>query len=69
MSACFLKPEDRTKAIERVQENMTGIKNNTWKRSQSMEAFLDIKLWLLFVIQLAQQIANGGVHGVRFPST
>ncbi|KAF2117614.1 major facilitator superfamily domain-containing protein [Lophiotrema nucula] len=63
MSAPFLKPEDRFKAILRVQENMTGIKNNTWKRSQSIEALLDIKLWLLFIIQLAQQIANGGVQG------
>lgn len=64
-NARFLNPADRNKAVERVQENMTGITNNTWKWSQSFEALLDIKIWLLVAIQLAQNIANGGVHGVR----
>lgn len=63
-SARFLNPSDRTKAVDRVQENMTGIKNNTWKWSQSLEALLDVKIWLLVAIQLAQNIANGGLHGV-----
>lgn len=65
MNARFLSQEDRVKAVERVQENMTGIKNNTWKTSQTIEALLDIKVWLLVLIQLSAQIANGGVHGVR----
>jgi hypothetical protein len=64
-NAWFLKKADRAKAVDRVQENMTGIKSNTWKWKQSIEAFLDIKVWLLVGIQLAQQVANGGVHGVR----
>lgn len=64
-SARFLTPSDRIKAVDRVQENMTGIKNNTWKWSQSVEALLDVKIWLLVAIQLAQNVANGGLHGVR----
>lgn len=43
---------------------MTGIKNNTWKSSQSLEALLDMKVWLLVVIQVAMQVANGGLQGV-----
>lgn len=63
-NAKFLDAFDRDKAINRVQENMTGIKNNTWKWSQSIEALLDVKIWLLVAIQVAQNIANGGLHGV-----
>ncbi|KAJ4344957.1 hypothetical protein N0V95_006070 [Ascochyta clinopodiicola] len=62
-TARFLSITDRAKAIDRVRENMTGIKDNTWKWSQSVEALLDVKIWLLVVIQLAQNIANGGLHG------
>lgn len=68
MNAKFLSPEDRIKAIERVQENMTGIKSNTWKPKQSIEALLDIKVWLLVLIQLSAQIANGGITSVGLPA-
>jgi len=63
-NARFLSKEDRGKAIDRVRENMTGIRSDTWKWSQSVEALTDIKIWLLVAIQLSQNIANGGVHGV-----
>ena len=66
-SARFLDASDRRKAMTRVQENMTGIKNNTWKWSQSIEALLDVKIWLLVAIQVATNIANGGLHGVCTP--
>ncbi|KAH7371479.1 major facilitator superfamily domain-containing protein [Pyrenochaeta sp. MPI-SDFR-AT-0127] len=62
-NARFLSKEDRPKAVNRVRENMTGIKNNTWKPSQSLEALLDIKVWLLVIIQIAMQVANGGLQG------
>lgn len=63
-NARFLNKEDRAKAVDRVRENMTGIRSDTWKWSQSIEAVTDIKIWLLVAVQLSQQIANGGVHGV-----
>jgi hypothetical protein len=68
-NARFLDREDRVKAIDRVRENMTGIRSDTWKWSQSIEALTDTKIWLLVAVQLSQQIANGGVHGVglRYP--
>ena len=63
-NARFLKKEDRARALDRVRENMTGIRSDTWKWSQSFEAMTDVKIWLLVILQLSQQIANGGVHGV-----
>lgn len=64
MNARFLKEEDRIKAVERVQENKTGIKNNAWKLVQAVEATTDIKIWLLVVIQMSTNVANGGVQSV-----
>jgi hypothetical protein len=69
MNAKFLSAEDRIKAIERVQENMTGIKSNTWKPKQSIEALLDVKVWLLVLVQLSAQIANGGITSVSISSS
>lgn len=65
MTARFLKEEDRHKAIARVRENRTGIKSNEVKKSQIVEAFCDVKLWMLFAIQFAFNIPNGGITTVR----
>ncbi|KAI8934353.1 hypothetical protein NX059_009088 [Plenodomus lindquistii] len=62
-NARFLSREDRIKAVSRVRDNMTGIKNNTFKTAQAFEALLDMKVWLLVTIQVAMQIANGGLQG------
>jgi ACS family allantoate permease-like MFS transporter len=43
MNAWFLSREDRIKAVERVRHNMTGIKNNEWKKSQVIKALFDPK--------------------------
>lgn len=64
MAARFLKESDRAKAVERVQENKTGIKNDVWKLSQAIEATTDIKIWLLVLIQMSTNVANGGVQSV-----
>lgn len=58
-TAWFLREEDRDKAILRVQENLTGIKNDEFKWSQCLEAVLDLKTWLIVGIQLAWTIPNG----------
>lgn len=62
--AFFLSKEDREKAILRVQENMTGIKNNDIKWPQVREALTDPKAWILVLIQLCSNIPNGGVASV-----
>ncbi|KAJ5652981.1 hypothetical protein N7507_010407 [Penicillium longicatenatum] len=61
MSAKFLSEEDRAKAVERVQDNLTGIKNHQVKRYQMVEALLDPKTWLLVLFQFSQNVPNGGV--------
>ena len=63
-NAWFLSELDRKKAIARVQENLTGIKNNEFKWGQCREALLDMKTWLLVLIQLGSNIPNGGVTTV-----
>ncbi|KAL4973529.1 major facilitator superfamily domain-containing protein [Aspergillus desertorum] len=61
MNARFLNEEDRRKAITRVNENMTGIKNDKFKLEQFIEALFDIKCWILVLIQITCSIPNGGV--------
>lgn len=64
MNAWFLSKEDRIKAVERVRHNMTGIKNNEWKKAQVIEALLDPKTWFIVVLALAVNIPNGGISTV-----
>lgn len=64
-SAWFMTETDRAKALLRVKENMTGIKNDEFKWQQCREALLDAKTWFVAVIQLYCNIPNGGLHSVR----
>lgn len=63
-NARFLSQQDRVKAITRVAENKTGMKDSIWRLPQAIEATLDIKIWLLVIIQVATNVANGGVQSV-----
>lgn len=65
MTAWFLSKEDRIKSVTRVKENLTGIKNDTFKWEQFKEAIFDSKTWFVVEIQLSSNIANGGVNSVR----
>lgn len=66
MGAWFLEEEDQYKAIERVKENLTGIKNSHVKFDQVLEAFKDPKVWLLAAIQLTQNVPNGALGSVSY---
>lgn len=63
-SAWFFNKADREKAVLRVQENLTGIKNNELKWAQVREALLDMKTWFLVLIHFSSNIPNGGVTTV-----
>lgn len=65
MNARFLSKTDRSKAVLRVKENMTGVKSNKIKWDQCKEALLDIDCWMIVLIQLCNNIPNGGVASVR----
>lgn len=58
--AKFLTEEERLIAIERMRANQTGYKNTEIDRRQIVEAFTDIKTWLLAALILACNIPNGG---------
>ncbi|CEF76358.1 hypothetical protein FGSG_08099 [Fusarium graminearum PH-1] len=60
-SAWFLSKEDREKAIIRVQDNLTGIKNNEFIWEHCREAFIDPKTWILVALQICFNIPNGGI--------
>jgi MFS transporter, ACS family, allantoate permease len=65
-TAWFLTRDDHVKAVERVRDNMTGIKNQEWKREQMIEALRDPKVWLTVITMLSANIPNGGVGNVSF---
>ncbi|WXC58416.1 hypothetical protein SNK03_004314 [Fusarium graminearum] len=64
-TAWFLSKEDREKAIIRVQDSLTGIKNNEFKWEQCREAFTDPKTWILVALQICFNIPNGGITSFR----
>lgn len=66
IGAWFLSDEDQIKAVERVQDNLTGIKSHKIKHYQVMEALVDPKTWLLALFQFTQNVPNGGVGSVSF---
>ncbi|KAJ5825294.1 Major facilitator superfamily domain general substrate transporter [Penicillium riverlandense] len=61
MGAWFLQEEDQIKAVERIQDNLTGIKSHRIKRYQVIEALVDPKTWLFALFQFTQNVPNGGV--------
>ncbi|KAJ4168957.1 hypothetical protein NW754_010889 [Fusarium falciforme] len=58
-TARFLSPEQREKAVIRVATNMSSVKNDTFKMYQLLEGLADIKMWLLVLIMLSSNLANG----------
>jgi ACS family allantoate permease-like MFS transporter len=59
-TASFLTEEEKLIAVERLRANKTGFKNSTIDQSQILEAFTDVKTWLLAILILASNIPNGG---------
>ncbi|CAG7950463.1 unnamed protein product [Penicillium salamii] len=59
-TAGFLTEEEKLIAVERLKANQTGFKNSNIDKSQILEAFADVKTWLLAVLILAANIPNGG---------
>lgn len=61
LNARFLKPEDRTLAVERVRVNRQGIGNKHFKFYQFKEALTDPLTWTLCFFSLVGDIPNGGL--------
>ncbi|KAI9035728.1 MFS general substrate transporter [Aspergillus affinis] len=56
----FSLAEKRT-VVERLREDQTGVENKNFKGYQVLEAFMDYKLYLQFLISLMQSLVNGGI--------
>ncbi|KAK8864739.1 hypothetical protein IAR55_001995 [Kwoniella newhampshirensis] len=56
---------DRQKyiATQRLAGNQTGMVNHTTKMNQVIEALLDVRTWLYFLISITLNIPNGGLGG------
>lgn len=62
MNARFLTAEEKFWAVERLASNRTGISNRIWKWDQVWEALLDVRIWLIFLFNIAINIPNGGLQ-------
>lgn len=61
--AWFLKPEERIVAVERLRRGQTGVRNQTIKKEQIVEALLDAKVWLVALMMASAYTVNGAVSG------
>jgi MFS family permease len=61
--AFFLKPSERIVAVERLRKSATGVRCQAIKAYQLREAFLDIKIYLVFVLMASAYTVNGAVSG------
>lgn len=59
--AKFLTHEEQVIAVQRVAENMMGVKGYQWKPYQMWHATKDPKTWLLLAFVLFTQLPNGGL--------
>jgi len=59
LTAHFLTPEEKAKAILRIKENHSGIEQKQFKRHQFIEALKDPKTWMFFLHSWSQEMANG----------
>ncbi|KAL9109882.1 MAG: hypothetical protein Q9227_005585 [Pyrenula ochraceoflavens] len=63
VTAWFLTKEERIVAVERLRRGQTGVTSHKIKWSQVVEAFLDVKLYLLAIMSTASWTTNGAVTG------
>ena len=61
VTAPLLTPKQRRWAVERLRENQTGVENKHLKMYQVIEAFIDAKLYLFFILGVVGNIPNGGI--------
>ncbi|KAI0743076.1 MFS general substrate transporter [Daedaleopsis nitida] len=57
-NAWFLTPEERAKAVKRIQENQTGVENKHFKMEQFYEALTDPKTWLFALFSALDNVPN-----------
>lgn len=63
VSAWFLSKEERIIATERLRYGQTGVRCTKFKKSQIIEAVMDIKIWLVALMMASAYTVNGAVSG------
>ncbi|KAI1424669.1 putative MFS allantoate transporter [Xylaria sp. FL1777] len=61
VTAKGLSRAEKRMAVQRLRENQTGIENKHLKAYQVKEAFLDIKIYLFFLLGVVGNVPNGGI--------
>jgi MFS family permease len=61
VTAPQLTKQERRWAVERLRGNQTGVENKHLKPYQVLEAFLDPKIYLFFLLSTLNNIPNGGI--------
>ncbi|CAG8299019.1 unnamed protein product [Penicillium nalgiovense] len=61
VTAKGLSKRERRIAVERLRENQTGVENKHLKPYQILEAFMDYKLYMFFILGMVCNIPNGGI--------
>ena len=51
-NAMMLTKEERIAAIERIRDEQSGTENKRLKKEQVIEAFLDVRTWLIVLATL-----------------
>ncbi|KAJ5580011.1 major facilitator superfamily domain-containing protein [Penicillium hispanicum] len=59
--ATWLSEEEKVLALERVRENKTGTEVWRFNKSQLIEAFCDVRFYLVFMILVSIGLPNGGI--------
>lgn len=59
--AWFLNEHEKYLVVERIRDNQQGFGSKEFKKYQLIEALLDPKTWLYFVLAIANNIPNGGL--------
>ncbi|PPQ69571.1 hypothetical protein CVT26_001573 [Gymnopilus dilepis] len=59
--AHFLTKEERIAALERVRDDAGGTENKHLKKYQVVEAFMDVRTWLIVLTTLVTSIPNGAL--------
>lgn len=61
VTASFLTLRQRQMAVERLQENQTGVENKHVKMYQAVEALLDPKTYIFAIFACVASVPNGGI--------
>ncbi|KAJ5280685.1 hypothetical protein N7478_006057 [Penicillium angulare] len=61
VTAPQLSNREKRLAVERLRDNQTGIENKNLKPHQILEAVLDWKVWIFFLLGFSGNIPNGGI--------